>query len=172
MGKLLRFIFFFLMCISASCIAQKPSHCNQLMQYVEEQLPHWGVLQMTSKGFIYVDVDDAYIHSLIPFIADDGFEEPPYFGKGGVGAHITVALPEESKKYGIENIQECGEAIAFVPKGCKIVHPPTWLEMDEVYFIDVEAPELNRIRTQYGLPQEHYDFHITIGVKPKAPKAA
>lgn len=172
MKKLMRLIFFFFICISAVCIAQEPAHCNQVMQYVEKQLPHWGILQMTSKGFIYVDVDDAYIHSLISFIAADGFEEPPYFGSGGVGAHITVALPAESKKYGIESIQECGEKINFVPKGCKVVHPPTWPEMEEVYFIEVEAPVLNRIRAQYGLPLEHYDFHITIGIKPKAVQAA
>jgi hypothetical protein len=38
--------------------------------------------------------------------------------------------------------------------------------MSEVYFVVVEAPELDRIRAKYGLPQRLYPFHITIGAKP------
>jgi len=76
------------------------------------------------------------------------------------------------KKYGVERIQECGETIDFVPKECQVVHPPRWKAIDKVYFVVVEAPELDRIREKYGLLKRKYPFHITIGVKPKMAKAA
>ena len=80
--------------------------------------------------------------------------------------------PEEATKYGVKEIKECGEMISFVPKKCQVVHPPRWKEIDEVYFIVVDAPQLDQIREKYGLPKREYDFHITIGVKPKMAKAA
>jgi hypothetical protein len=142
-----------------------------VLNYAHNELPNWGVLK-NIEGFVYIDLDDDYIHKLIAFIKDDGFEEPPYFGAGLVGAHITVIYPEEITKYGIEEIQECGEIIFFTLKDCKIVHPPKWQKIDEVYFIVIDAPQLDQIRQKYGLPTREYDFHITIGVKPKIAKEA
>lgn len=122
---------------------------------------------------MYVDLDDAYIHKLVTFIQDKGFEEPPYFGNGNlVGAHISVIYPSELEKGEIEKIQEFGEEIHFEIKACEVVHPPKWQGIDEVYIIVVESPELDRIRMKYGLPAKKYDFHITIGVKPKIVEAA
>jgi Swiss Army Knife, 2H phosphoesterase domain len=138
-----------------SCLANEA-----LLTYVEERLPHSGTLKATER-LVYVDVDDAYIHELIGLIPD--FEEPPYFGKQGVGAHITVIYPDE--KCAISEIEECGETIDFFPKGCIAVHPPNWKEVEEVYLLIVEAPELDRLREKYGLPARQYDFHITIGCK-------
>ncbi len=159
------------MLLCGHCFAQGVSDCPKILEYVNKKLPHCGVLKM-SKDFVYVDVDDAYIHKLIGFIEKEGFEEPPYFENPRlVGAHISVMYNNETKEYGVTDIEECGEVIFFTPKECKIVHPPNWKEVDEVYFIVVDAPELNRIREKYGLPKG-YDFHITIGVKPKMAKSA
>lgn len=128
-------------------------------------LPESGILR-NSDGFVYVDLDDAYIHQLVTFIEQEGFQEPPYFGKDLVGAHITVIYPNEIEKYGIETIQETGRTIHFVPNTCQAVRPPTWQAIDEVYFVVVDAPELDAIREKYGLPKREYAFHITIGIKP------
>lgn len=158
--------------VCCSCFAQETTSCSTILEYIQKSLPHCGVLK-NSGGFVYVDLDDEYIHKLVTFIQKDGFEEPPYFGSAElVGAHISVMYAEEVKKYGVEDIQEYGETIYFVPKTCQVVHPPKWHEIDEVYFIVVEAPELDRIRKKYGLPKKEYDFHITIGVKPKMAKSA
>ena len=62
--------------------------------------------------------------------------------------------------------------ISFIPKKCQVVHPPGWKEVDQVYFIVVDAPWLDQIREKYGLPKSKYAFHITIGVKPKMAKSA
>lgn len=157
-----------------TCFSQEISapSCPLVLNYIEEHLPHQGILK-DSNGFIYVDLDDEYVHKLITFIQQDGFQEPPYFGDNDlVGAHITVAYPEETKKYGIKQIKECGEMISFVPKKCQVAHPFRWEKIEEVYFIVVDAPQLDKIRKQYGLPKQKYDFHITIGVKPKMIRSA
>jgi hypothetical protein len=151
--------------------AQDIPSCPIIMNYIQNDLPHYGILKNSSE-FVYVEIDEKYIHKLVAFIQKDGFEEPPYFGSSNVGAHITVIYPNEIQKYGTREIQECGEKIFFTPKECQIVHPPRWEGMDEVYLIVVEAPELDKIREKYGLPKREYDFHITIGVKPKMAKSA
>lgn len=164
----------FLITLFATSFAQEipaPS-CPVILSYIEQNLPHHGTLR-SSNGFVYIDLDDEYVHKLITFIQQDGFQEPPYFGDASlVGAHITVIYPDETTKYGIKEMEECGEVISFVPKKCQVVHPPRWKEIDEVYFIVVDAPQLDQIREKYGLPKREYDFHITIGVKPKMAKCA
>lgn len=153
--------------IFSSCDAREAPSCSGVLQYAEKSLPHSGVLQ-NSSGFVYVKVDDEYIHKLIPYIQKEGFEEPPYFGNENlVGAHITVVYPDEMKTFEIKEIQESGKIIHFTPKRCEIVQPPKWQDIEEVYFIVIESPELDLIRAKYGLPKREYEFHITIGVKPQ-----
>jgi hypothetical protein len=158
-------LFFTLLCCRG--IAQEAPSSFAILNYIRENLPQSGVLKI-SDGLIYVAVDEGYIHKLVGFIQKDGFEEPPYFGNSGlVGAHITVVTPDECKAYGIGTVQECGKMICFTPKTCQVVHPPRLLEIDEVYLVTVEAPELDLIREKVGLPKREYDFHITVGFKKR-----
>ncbi|MBS0629421.1 MAG: hypothetical protein JSS30_04250 [Verrucomicrobia bacterium] len=139
----------------------------EIINYIENHLQLSGVLKK-SGTFVYVDVDDAYIHQLIPFIEHEGFEEPPYFDKPySAGAHISVIYSDEN--FSAEEIEEYGQEISFTLKECQIVHPPKWAEIEKVYFIVVEAPELDQLREKYGLTKREYPFHITIGVKPRTP---
>ena len=121
--------------------------------------------QKRLDGFLYVDLDDNYIHSLVDFIRDQGFQEPPYFGEKLIGAHITVAYPNEIRN---QIMEECGMPVSFTLRECQIVHPPRWKEVEEVYLIVVDAPMLDQLREKYGLSKRQYDCHITIGVKLKA----
>lgn len=136
---------------------------SAILNYVEHQLPHSGVLEH-AEGFVYVKVDDEYIHKLVTFIQEEGFEEPPYCGEVGlVGAHISVIYPDEVKQYGIVHVQECGKTIYFHAKECQVV--AAGQGGDVYYVVIVEAPELEQIREKYGLPKRKYDFHITIGIR-------
>jgi hypothetical protein len=127
-------------------------------------LPHFGVLKINQNGFLYVDVDDNYIHQLIRFIEDEGFEKPPYFGAPDlVGAHITVGLVENPDHV------ECGRVVSFRPIRCARVTPSSESEIKEAYVIDVEAPDLSEIQKLYGLSNQKIPFHITVGVKKKTP---
>ncbi len=159
--------------ICFSYAALDNASCPKILSYAQNQLSHRGVLQ-TCESFVYVNIDDEYIHKLIKFIKKEGFEEPPYFGDSNlVGAHITAIYPDEVKKYGITKVPECGRVIDFTPKECQVVvKPPTWQEVDALYLVVVEAPELDAIRRKYELPHRKYDYHITIGVKPKTIKTA
>ena len=149
---------------SFSIAAREAPAASPVLNYIETRLPKSGVLKRTDE-FVYVDVDDAYIHQLIPLIQDQGFVEPPYFGDNLVGAHITVIYPDEMLKYQIGEMEELGKEIPFSSKECVVVKPIK-LPVDEVYFVTVNAPQLDQFRAKHGLPKREYDFHITIGVKP------
>lgn len=164
--KLFLFISFFSF-TAFHCLSDQPPGCQNILNCALRQLPNWGILR-NSEGFVYVELEDEFIHKLVEFIRQDGFEEPPYFGKSNlVGAHATVIYPDEMVQYDIDEIQETGQIIFFEAKDCRIVKPPRWKEIEEVYFIVVDSPELDKMREQYGLPKREYEFHITIGVKPK-----
>lgn len=170
--RYLKYLWIFLVFTSYGCSSKTTSSDPAILHYAKAELPHYGILKI-SEGFIYVDLDDDYIHKLVSFIQKEGFQEPPYFGSSDlVGAHISVAYPEEAEKYGIENLEEYGEKIPFTLKECQIAHPTKLQGIEQVYFIVIEAPELDRIRKKYGLPKKQYDFHITIGAKPKVEKSA
>ncbi len=160
-----RFLILLLLLSSTLIAREVSSPC--LLEHVQNHLPHCGTLKILD-GFVYVDVDDEYIHTLIKYIQEEGFEEPPYFGPGLVGAHISVIFRAEE----IHELHECGQIIDFIPIECQVVTPARWNEMEEVFFIVVEAPELDRIRACYGLPPKEFPYHITIGVKPKVAQAA
>ncbi len=122
-----------------------------------------GTLKECGDGFVYIDLDDGFIHDLIHYIEPDGFIEPPYFGKTGlIGAHISVIYADEIRNGAIE---ELGQTFSFTPIECKIVHPPDWSDVEDLYLIEVDAPELDLIRKKYGLEKRELGFHITIGVK-------
>lgn len=144
--------------------SEKAASSEDILHYIVERLPEYGILEMDDRGFVYVDVDDDYILRLVQFIKGEGFEEPPYFDAAGLhGAHITVMRPGELKCD--EKIKEAGQTVYFNVKECQIVKPPHWTDVECIYIITVEAPYLDKLREKYGLPKLIYDFHITIGVK-------
>ena len=92
--------FFTLLFLLKDPLFAQDSSCNQILNCIIKTLPTSGVLKKNSEGFIYVDLNDDYIHKMIPFIQNEGFEKPPYFGKPPlVGAHITVIRAEEMKRF-------------------------------------------------------------------------
>lgn len=137
-----------------------------MMAYVQENLPHHGILRKTDSNFVYVKVDDAYIHKLVQFIENDGYKEPPYFGKEDlVGAHITVMDRSEVEARPIKYIGELGRCVFFKPLYFKEVEN----NEKEYYVLVIDAPLLEKIRCKYGLSKKEYPLHITIGVKEKQP---
>ena len=52
---------------------------EKILERVQEQFSHQGVLRHRD-GFVYVDIDDEYVHRLSQLIATEAFEAPPYFG--------------------------------------------------------------------------------------------
>jgi len=140
--------------------------CDKIVHYIFENLEVSGVLEQDANGFVYVKVDDDYIYKLHEFIADEGFDPPPYFDRElAHGAHITVMPSHEIESCNIGKIDELGSTVFFRIKSCQIWRPTSWRSVSDVYVVTVDAPFLEKIRKKYRLPTAKYDFHITIGVK-------
>ncbi len=144
-------------------ISRETVSCPEFLQDVAQNLPLSGTLKQEQNGFTYVDLDDRYIHELIQILPIDGFEKPPYFGPGLIGAHITVVMPDEW--INIPEIEECDQEFYFTLKACEIVHPLNWADVSEIFLITLDAPAFARLREKYGLQPFPFDFHVTIGVK-------
>ncbi len=169
-----RFLFFALILIVRCAIAEEQVR-DSLTMYVESTLPQSGVLKSTGS-FVYVDLSDDFILTLAPLMEEDGFELPPYFEEDLVGAHISVMYSKEIAEYGISTVKECGKEIQFRLKGYKTIKVAGLSgpleDCNELLIIEVDAPELDEIRSKYGLPEKRYSFHITVGVKWDGTEAA
>lgn len=155
---------------STTCIAEDAPDCDKILQYIQKNLSTTGVLkQNVSDGYVYVDIDDAYVHELIKLIESDGYETPPYFNRAGaIGAHISVIYPSEIKKYNIGKISENGQNVSFKITGCQVVRNPDYEVYDSSYLLLVKAPALEAILTKYKVPKRELGLHITIGIKTNA----
>ena len=128
-----------------------------------------GTLRQDKDGFVYIDVSNNIIHGLFPLIDDEGAEKPPYFGKGGIGAHVS-AISDEELDEDVE-IKEIGNKIPFEIIGVHSANPEGWDEMSKVWFLTIDCPELKKIRRKYDLPETYknkkQDYHITFATKRK-----
>jgi len=135
---------------------------KEVVKYAEENLPTKGQLKVNSDGFVYLKVDDAYIHTLFPMldISQEGFKEPPYFRRSEApGAHISVFYVNEHI-----SPEEVGQFFHFTPKRIVIVQssPKT-----SYAILQVDAPELEKLREKYGLSPKLFghQYHISLGKK-------
>lgn len=143
-------------------ILKESSPWQHALNYAQENLPKEGQLIIKSDGFGYIKVDDAYIHSLFPILElkKEGYKKPPYFRTDEApGAHISVF-------YVHENIVpvEAGHYFQFELKQIVIVKP----SKDTSYAVlQVESPELEKLREKYGLSPKLFGhaYHISLAKK-------
>lgn len=133
-----------------------------VVEYAQAHLPMEGRLTQKSDGFVYLKVDDDYIHTLYPMLGlkEERFHEPDYFRtKNSPGAHVTVFYVEDHVKP-----EEIGQIFHLYPKLIKIVKTSKRMSYA---ILEVESPELERLREKYGLsPKIHgHEFHITLAQK-------
>ena len=132
------------------------------MRWAEYRLPHSGILKEKKDGFVYVKVDDRYIDSLLPILANDAYTKPPYFRReDSPGAHISVFYVSERGQAG--TIKEIGQRYSFRINGLAIIPKKT----QEYIVLQIASPELEQLRKKYGLSPliQGHDFHITIAKK-------
>jgi hypothetical protein len=135
---------------------------SEVVEHAKQTLPQSGELLMKEGGFVYVHVDDNYIHSLFPMLGlkDKGYREPPYFRtKSSPGAHISVFYEDENV-----SPEEIGQTFQFTLENITIVH----VSRHVAYAIlQVQSPQLEELRKRYGLsPKLHgHEFHITLAKK-------
>jgi hypothetical protein len=133
---------------------------QHVVDYAKENLPLEGSLRMKSDGFVYVKVDDNYIHTLFPMLnlAEEGYREPPYFRSAQApGAHISVFYEDEN----VFPEKELGKTYHFTLQKIIIVTPS---KSTTYAVLQVDAPELEALREHYGLkPKLHgHEFHISL----------
>ena len=130
-----------------------------------------GEIKQQDDGFSYIKINDKIIDAFYPMIEGEA-SKPPYFGKDGIGAHISFISSDEAEEKELSGkLKEVGKKIMFKITGLYNTNPAGWDEMKRVWFITVEAPELKKIRKRYGLPATYngkgHKFHITVGVQKK-----
>ena len=150
---------------------------NIISEYIKtssnklEDVQLTGKLKQTDDGFVYVKIDDNFIDGVYPLLPDDSIEKPPYFDKDGIGAHISAITTDEIEEKKIKKIKELDEDIPFSFKDVYCTNPEGWDEMEKVWFVSVDIPELVKIRKKYKLPDTYenkgHDFHITVAVRKK-----
>ena len=125
-----------------------------------------GKLQQAKNGFVYLDLPNDLINGLFAMIDEDNISKPPYNQKkyNQVGAHVSVIDEKE-----IENIiiKEVGKEFNFSLGELKSTTPKNWDEVEKVYFLQIDSPDLENLRKKYGLPEKlkGHEFHITIAIE-------
>jgi hypothetical protein len=122
-----------------------------------------GELCRDSRGFVYVKVKDEIVFELNKIFGDS---LPPYFGNNKYGAHITVIPASELGKN--VPISEIGKKIKFNIAFLESLKPEGFKGVKEVSFLSLSSPELDILRSKYGLTPKvngNHNFHITFGLK-------
>ena len=129
-------------------------------------LPTKGFVKQATNGFLYLDIDDDYIHNVFPLLKQIDIQKPDYFSATTdfIGAHISIIYPDELAKIASNFV---GGQYSF-----NVVDLFSADFLNTRYFaLKVQAPELLAIRERYGLPPQlqiydyYVDFHITIAKK-------
>ncbi len=131
-----------------------------VLDYAIQHLQHTGVLRQNPDGFVYLKVNDGYIHALFPRLHANGFHKPPYFRRPDApGAHISVMYSDEVPHH--RPIEEVGRVFTFTPSKLALVRVKG---RTQYIILEVEAPELEALRQKHGLSPKlkHHDFHITL----------
>jgi len=133
-----------------------------------------GVLKKNDQGLYYLDIDNRFILSLIPYLKAFGLVRAPYFNlfQAPEGAHIPVIPPREAAFHFLDRIEGTEQEFSFEIEGLYSIEPTLWPEVEQVWFFKVRSPELEALRQKNLLlprPGGH-SFHIAVAVKPRQTK--
>lgn len=135
---------------------------QDVLAYAQKHLPMHGKLVQRNNGYVYLKVDDRYIHDLFPMLHAEGFHEPPYFRRDDApGAHISVFYENEHIAP-----DEIGDEFNFALDEIVMVQ----LKKNLSYIVlRVNSPELEKLRVKYGLSKKlnNVEFHISIAKKER-----
>lgn len=147
--------------LTASAALDSPSQTYGWFEQLRFH-PDTGILKDNGRGYIYLKVDDEYIREFFPLLDAPGYSIPPYFRRGNSpGAHISVFYEEETRT--LPPIKEVGDKFNFTIMSIKTVNAGR----KKYIILTVRSPELEALRTKYGLRPllQGHEFHISIAVK-------
>lgn len=142
-------------------IEQSPAKITSkhAVAYAKENLPQTGILRQKNDGYIYLKIDDAYVTELFPIVREPRCLLPNvFYRERSIGAHVSVIYANEAHRLG--RIKEIGQTFTFKPKRIKKIRTHKF----ENVILEIDAPELARLRKSYGLPPKlkGHEFHITL----------
>jgi hypothetical protein len=149
-------------------IPKREKNEAEIIDYISDNLPLYGKLKSDKRGFTYLDLENEYIYELLPFLETPGLAPPPYFsGIFTSGAHITAIL--NSELHTPLNLENFREEIPFSVTGCYFVEPENWHDIETLWYLTVDSPELSQIRNSLGLSStiDNKHFYITFAVKKR-----
>lgn len=131
-----------------------------------------GTLQKNQQGFVFLNVDNYFISSLLPYLKIRGLVRPPYFNLFDIpdGAHIPVIPAREAAFQYLNCVDEIGQEFSFEIEGLYSIEPTSWPEVEQVWFFKLKSSELEAFRRSYFLPSipGGHAFHIAVAVKPRS----
>lgn len=131
-------------------------------------LPHAGCLKQKENGFIYLDVTNDFIKSVVPLLDYPGEIRVPPTAKRSVGAHISVFYEKEKIAPA-----ELNSEFTFDIKEIRSFTNHTRDGLKKLWVIAVNSQELEQLREKYGCSSKlnGHDFHITLGKQmPSGPE--
>jgi len=134
-----------------------------------------GNLRKNSQGLFYLDIDNRFILTLIPYLKAYGLVRPPYFNlfSSPDGAHIPVIPPREAAFHYLNQIEGLDQEFSFEIDGLYSIEPTLWPQVEQVWFFKVRSPALEELRRRNFLiskPGGH-SFHIAVAIKPRQTQA-
>src|SRR5579862_5241296 len=128
-------------------------------------------LKQDKRGFVYLDIPDENLNSLLELCGDNRAELPPYFGKGRAGAHVSVILSQEMLGRNGLKIEDIGKKFTFRIVNMDAVKPDGWKGVGKVHFLTLSCPQLESMRVRYGFSPkiDNHDFHLTFGIQKDQP---
>jgi hypothetical protein len=127
-----------------------------------------GRLYASKSGWVLLSVPNALGRGCFDALNEPGVELPPDYN-----AHISVIRPDELAAKGLDaaQITERGHDFGYTLGPVRTTEPAGWGDMSRVWFIDVNSPDLEKLRKSYGLPplpnENKFKFHITFAVRRK-----
>ncbi|MCB1112208.1 MAG: hypothetical protein H7A37_03430 [Chlamydiales bacterium] len=127
-----------------------------------------GILKQKENGFVYLDVSNDLINSVVPLLDYPGLLRPRPTASRSMGAHISVFHENEEI-----SPEELGSSFSFFVEEIRSFTLHTRDGLKKLWIIAVNSPELESLREKYDCPPKlkGYDFHITLGKQmPAAPE--
>jgi len=129
----------------------------------KSQVPMIGRLSAKDKGkYAILEVPQEFADAIYDAIYEEGMEKPDEH------AHISVMNKDETNQLNMP-LEEDGQEFSFSLGGIESCNPEGWDEMEKVWFVKCESPQLKELRKKYGftpLMNVDHNFHITVTVKP------
>lgn len=141
-------------------------------KHADDTQPAWlsGRLVMSASGYLIVEVPNAFVRAVFSQLAVPGIELPPSGPDGRLRGHISVMRAEEVEKIP-GRISELGKTFRYQLGQLREVRPSGWEDIEKVWFVRVESPELKLLRKSYGLPPlpvkgtKEMPLHVSVAIR-------